>query len=121
LYNNTKFEGNCKLYSIYLSPYIYDLSELYKIGPGDSINGSVTPQLYNEDNFRPYRGYYLKDSYNMIDEVKNNREELHRLLDDMIDNPLDYEIKGKRYINIRGIFENVSTIYSEIISEKIVF
>lgn len=104
LYTNTQFPSNCVLYSMYLTPPIFDKDELFNLGTN---NGSITPELYSEIDFRPYRGYYLKDSYNMSEKDKElSRERLHELLDDMIDNPMEYEVKGKRHIIIRGIFDN---------------
>jgi len=33
------------------------------------------------------------------------RNDIHKLLDDVLDNPEEYRIKGTRHVLIRGVFE----------------
>jgi hypothetical protein len=104
-----KLRGNVVLYSIFLTPEIYDPSECYKsVKDGASLSGLI----YDEENFTPYKKITLNfspesDPYlSLVDGMTQLREQLHETLDKVLDNPNEYQVKGYRGIMIRGLFDS---------------
>ncbi len=108
---NSKFEGECLLYSINLTPSLVNPSDLIR-----SFNegGSITPILYDEKDFSPYKIIGLKYKPYLTNffgeqEYHDLRGSLHKLLDSVLDDPKKYEIPEKRNVYIRGVFQSVKT------------
>lgn len=106
-----KFKGKCYLYSISLTPVMYNPNQLIK----PVKNGAaIGPVVYDPITFEPRKHILLtwlpemvQDIYN-IDTEQEQRQIIHKLLDDVFDNPKEYETKGKREVLIRGVFEVVN-------------
>ena len=109
--DQTKFKGECFLYSLSWTPEIYDPNTFCSFKDGEKIH--VTPLMYSPEDFKAYKDIILKiDIEDLKDKDvifgKNNnpaRKEYHDLLDDALENPDKYKVKGKRGILVRGIFE----------------
>jgi hypothetical protein len=107
LKEGSELKGNVILYSIYLSPEMYDPEEFNLTNLTNEI--TICPIFYNPVNFLPKKSVTInfnpdnfKDQF-LLGETKQ-RKILHDLLDNALDNPKDYEIKSHRGITIRGIF-----------------
>jgi hypothetical protein len=77
---------------------------------------AITPTLYDIKTFEPKKKILLEFSPEMVqDQQMANgeailRQELHDLLDKVLDNPQDYQIKGERGLLIRGLFESSENV-----------
>jgi hypothetical protein len=104
-----KFKGKGYLLSLALTPEMYNPDTIHK--PVKDGAG-ITPTLYDIKTFEPKKKIVLEFSPEMIqDQQMANgeailRQELHDLLDKVLDNPQDYQIKGERGLLIRGLFES---------------
>jgi hypothetical protein len=105
-----KFKGKCYLYSISLTPELYDPSKmLVPVKNG----AAISPAIYNPMTFEPTKHILLTWSPEMAQDLSVNKDEttlrndIHKLLDDVLDNPEEYRMKGTRHIMMRGIFEVV--------------
>ena len=105
-----KFKGKGYLYSISLTPELYDPSKMLepvKNGAG------ISPAIYNPMTFEPTKHILLTWSPEMAQDLSITKDEttlrndIHKLLDDVLDNPEEYRMKGTRHIMMRGIFEVV--------------
>lgn len=102
--------GECYLYSINLTPEIFDLSKHVVI-----INnkGGITPIIYDPISFNPRRLLVLNSRVDLDDLLENKtefvRELLHKNLDEMLDNPEQHLFKGDKYVIVRGYFPNLKT------------
>ena len=72
---------------------------------------AITPTLYDTKTFEPKKKIVLEFKPERVqDGITNHeaviRQELHDLLDKVLDNPEEYQIKGERGLLIRGIFES---------------
>jgi hypothetical protein len=102
-----KFGGKGFLLSISLSPEIFNPETIHKPVKDGAC---ITPTLYDPLTFEPTKKIVLQFSPERVqDGISNNveviRQELHDLLDKVLDNPQDYQIKGERSVLVRGIFE----------------
>ena len=116
LSEKTKFKGDFKLYSIGFTPVLYSPEEIYK----PIKNGAcITPTIYNPETFTPYKKIVIEYSpESSWDEDENEfKDKLINLFKDILDNPKDYHVKGKKGILLRGIFGDY-TRESEV-SERI--
>lgn len=105
-----KFKGKGYLYSISLTPELYDPSKMFE----PVKNGAaISPAIYNPMTFEPTKHILLTWSPEMAQDLSITKDEttlrndIHKLLDDVLDNPEEYRMKGTRHIMIRGIFEVV--------------
>ena len=102
-----KFSGKSYILSLALTPKMYDPSQILK----PIKNGAgLSPVLYNPENFEPVKKIILEFRPDRPqDGITNHeaviRQELHDLLDKVLDNPENYLMEGKRELLIRGIFE----------------
>jgi hypothetical protein len=95
LHKGTTFKDVSYLYSISLTPEVYDPITLYQ----PVKNGcSITPALFNPETFLTYRQIILSS------EDLGDRKALHDKLDDILNNQREYMVKGKKSILIRGKF-----------------
>ena len=106
-----KFKGKCYLYSISLTPELYDPSKmLVPVKNG----AAISPAIYNPMTFEPTKHILLTWSPEMAQDLSVTKDEttlrndIHKLLDDVLDNPEEYRMKGTRHIMIRGVFEIVN-------------
>ncbi len=106
-----KFKGKGYLYSIYLTPELYDPSKMLE----PVKNGAaISPAIYNPMTFEPTKHILLTWSPEMAQDLSVTKDEttlrndIHKLLDDVLDNPEEYRMKGTRHVLIRGVFENVN-------------
>lgn len=106
-----KFKGKCYLYSITLTPEMYDPIKAFE----PVKNGaSISPAIYNPNTFEPTKHILLTWSPEMAQDLSVTKDEttlrndIHKLLDDVLDNPEEYRMKGTRHVLIRGIFEVVN-------------
>ena len=101
--DKSRFKGKCYLLSLSLTPEIYDPSLIITpVKDGAAISQSI----YDPNTFMPTKKILLE--YNPYDD-SSDRNYLHKLLDNVLDNPEDYRVKGEKYLMIRGIFEEVGT------------
>lgn len=102
LSDNYVFSGDVKIMSFSLTPTMYDpINWMKPIKDGCTL----TPTMYNPENFTPYKNIILNVNIeNMVDNLNNDRIYLHKKLDEILDNPKEYEPKGVRGILVRGIF-----------------
>lgn len=112
LTDNLVFKNTCQLYSIYLSPPTFN-PDLLRLGKSVKNGAMITPTHYDEETFTPIKQIRLNWSPELSNDVSSCylpqeiclREKLHEILDDILDNPKDYEIKMERAIILRGIFD----------------
>ncbi|MFW6377688.1 MAG: hypothetical protein ACOCZ5_03480 [bacterium] len=110
--NNTKFEGKVYLYGISLTPELYDYEHLLQPIKNDC---NISHRQYNPNDFtHVYRNIMIR--FNPED---YNRNELHEKLDDILNNPEDYKIKGIQNIIVRGIFEKMVKPNGEIDNREV--
>jgi hypothetical protein len=112
--DNVKIKGKCYLLSIMYTPEMFDPSTFNKpVKDG----AAITPAIYDIDTFEPKRSILLSFSPERKQEFPPSefsgeeliRQELHDLLDKVIDNPDEYIIKGTRGLIVRGIFEKIES------------
>ena len=106
-----KYKGKCYLYNISLTPEMYDPSKMLE----PVKNGAaISPAIYNPMTFEPTKHILLTWSPEMAQDLSVNKDEttlrndIHKLLDDVLDNPEEYRIKGTRHIMMRGVFEVIN-------------
>ena len=106
-----KYRGKCYLYSISLTPEMYDPSKMLK----PVKNGAaISPAIYNPMTFEPTKHILLTWSPEMAQDLSVTKDEttlrndIHKLLDDVLDNPEEYRTKGTKGILIRGVFEQIN-------------
>jgi hypothetical protein len=115
----SKFNGAGVILSIALTPEMYDPNVLTKpVKDG----AAISPVFYNATNFEPFKRIVLEFSPERIqDGITNHdniiKQELHDLLDKVLDNPKDYLVKGERAVLVRGIFQKESDNNQKPISE----
>ena len=104
LSEDIKYAGNCYLYSIALSPKVYEPDFIH------NVKGSyVTPYLYSLDTFEPIKKIILeydmiKHQDSLVTGIGDYRKELHDTLDQLIDNVQTTTVPHFRYILVRGYF-----------------
>jgi len=107
---NTKFKGKMLLYSITLTPTMYN-PETYRKPVKDGC--VLTPTMYNPENFEPYKEIIIRFNTDLepgvTEEMK--KEQTKAKLEEILNNPEEYKPKGERGILISGIF-------SEVVSDK---
>jgi hypothetical protein len=87
---------------------MYDPSRLLKPVKNGAAMG---PTIYDPLTFTPRKHILLTWSPEMVQDVTGTNDELtlrndiHKLLDDVLDNPDEYKTKGFRGILVRGLFE----------------
>jgi hypothetical protein len=103
-----KFKGKCYLLSLGLTPEMYDPNQLLKPVKNGAAMG---PTIYDPSTFEPRKHILLTWSPDVTQDLSgtNNEEKLrndiHKLLDDVLDNPDEYKTKGFRGVFVRGLFE----------------
>jgi hypothetical protein len=102
------FKGKCYLLSLTLTPEMYDPIKAFE----PVKNGaSISPTVYDPMTFEPRKHILLTWSPEMAQDLlgTNNegtlRNDIHKLLDDVLNNPEEYKTKGFRDILVRGLFE----------------
>ena len=105
-----EFKGRCYLLSLSLTPEMYDPSQLIK----PVKNGAaIGPTMYDPLTFEPKKHILLSwipeitQDILGLDTEKEQRQVIHKLLDDVLDNPEEYKTKGTRHVLVRGLFEVV--------------
>ena len=106
-----KIKGKCHLYSISLTPVMYDPNQLIKPVKNGAAMG---PTIYDPMTFEPRKHILLtwtpemaQDLFEGTNNEETLRNDIHKLLDDVLDNPEEYRTKGTRHVLIRGVFEIV--------------
>ena len=105
-----EFKGRCYLLSLSLTPEMYDPSQLIK----PVKNGAaIGPVVYDPLTFEPRKHILLTWIPEMVQDIlgldteKEQRQVIHKLLDDVLDNPEEYKTNGTRHVLVRGLFEVV--------------
>jgi len=104
----TEFKGRCYLLSLRLTPEMYDPNQLLKPVKNGAAMG---PTIYDQLTFEPRKHILLTWSPEMAQDMSGTNDELtlrndiHKLLDDVLDNPEEYKTKGMRHVLVRGLFE----------------
>ena len=110
LYDDTKFKGKVYLYNLSLTPEVYDPNLL--LNPVKN-GASIGPTIYDPIEFTPIKHILLTWNPEMAQDISGINKELtfkndiHKLLDDVLENPEEYKIKGERKILLRGVCETV--------------
>jgi hypothetical protein len=110
LYDDTKFKGKVYLYNLSLTPEVYDPNLL--LNPVKN-GASIGPTMYDPMDFTPIKHILLTWNPEMAQDISGINKELtfkndiHKLLDDVLENPEEYKIKGERKILLRGVCETV--------------
>ena len=105
-----EFKGRCYLLSLGLTPEMYDPNQLLRPVKNGAAMG---PTIYDPSTFEPRKHILLTWSPEMAQDVSGAnydstlRNDIHKLLDDVLDNPEEYKTKGLRGVLIRGLFEVV--------------
>ena len=105
----SKFKDDIYLYSIAQTPEIYD-NDLGKYIEASKKNGAcITPLFFEAGEMSPSKRVVLKFSPEELQDssmrgTNTIREDLHKLLDKVLDNPEEYRIKGTKGLIIRGVF-----------------
>jgi hypothetical protein len=74
---------------------------------------SISRTVYDPMTFEPRKHILLTWSPEMAQDLRGSNDEktlrndIHKLLDDVLDNPEEYRTKGTRHVLIRGVFEVV--------------
>ena len=104
----TEFKGKCYLLSLAITPEMYDPSQLLR----PVKNGAaIGPTIYDPLTFEPRKHILLTWSPEItqdilgLDTEKEQRQVIHKLLDDVLDRPEEYKTKGVRNVLVRGLFE----------------
>lgn len=104
-----EFKGRCYLLSLGLTPEMYDPSRLLKPVKNGAAMG---PVIYDPATFEPRKHILLtwtpemaQDLFEGTNNEETLRNDIHKLLDDVLDNPEEYKTKGVRGIMVRGLFE----------------
>lgn len=112
LTENQKFKGKCYLLSLSLTPEMFDPNKMYE----PVLDGScITPTVYDINTFEPRKKIIMEFSpeaaqdFEAINPENEIRKKLHERLDQILDNPENYRIKGTKGIMVRGMFEVVET------------
>jgi len=117
-----KFKGRCYLLSLILTPEMYDPTlMLTPVKDGAAIG----PTVYDPITFEPKRQILLTynpsvhfNFDNKFESTENfKRNEIHQLLDKVLDNFDEYKIKGVKEVLVRGLFEIVEN--GEDITENV--
>lgn len=104
LYDDTEYRGKCYLYSINLTPELYDPFSTHKpVKDGCAI----TPVMYDPKYFIPYKEIVLNQTVGMCADDSEMRASLHKKLDMILDNPKDYQVTGHRGVMIRGYMDEI--------------
>lgn len=101
-----EFKGRCYLLSLSLTPEMYDSNQLIKPVKNGAAMG---PVMYDPLTFEPRKHILLTWSPDMagMDNESTLRNDIHKLLDDVLNNPEEYKTKGTRHVLVRGLFEVV--------------
>ena len=104
-----EFKGRCYLLSLSLTPEMYDPSQLIKPVKNGAAMG---PTIYDPITFEPRKHILLtwtpemaQDLFEGTNNEETLRNDIHKLLDDVLDNPEEYKTKGLRAVLVRGLFE----------------
>ena len=104
-----EFKGRCYLLSLGLTPEMYDPSRLLKPVKNGAAMG---PVIYDPTTFEPRKHILLtwtpemaQDLFEGTNNEETLRNDIHKLLDDVLDNPEEYKTKGLRGVLVRGLFE----------------
>jgi len=104
-----EFKGRCYLLSLGLTPEMYDPSRLLKPVKNGAAMG---PVIYDPTTFQPRKHILLtwtpemaQDLFEGTNNEETLRNDIHKLLDDVLDNPEEYKTKGLRGVLVRGLFE----------------
>lgn len=108
LSKNTKFKGKLHLYSITLTPKMYNPDEFKKPVKDGCV---LTPTMYNPEDFTPFKEIIIRfnpeSEPGTTEEMK--KEQIKAKLEEILSNPQEYESKAERGILIRGIFSEVTS------------
>ena len=117
-----EFKGRCYLLSLGLTPEMYDPNQLIK----PVKNGAaIGPTIYDPSTFEPRKHILLTWSPEMAQDMSgtNNeltlRNDIHKLLDDVLDNPDEYKTKSFRGILVRGLFEVIDNNDGSEVDRKV--
>jgi len=118
----TEFKGRCYLLSLGLTPKMYNPNQLIK----PVKNGAaIGPTIYDPSTFEPRKHILLTWSPEMAQDMSgtNNeltlRNDIHKLLDDVLDNPDEYKTKSFRGILVRGLFEVIDNNDGSEVDRKV--
>lgn len=114
LVEGQKFKGVCYLLSLALTPEVFNPDTLHTPVKDGAC---ITPLVYNPETFKPLRKIVLEYSPEraqdgIVDGEYELKMEMKSLLDKVLDNPYDYQVKGERGVIVRGVFEK-----NEIVKE----
>lgn len=118
----TEFKGRCYLLSLAITPEMYDPNQLIK----PVKNGAaIGPTIYDPSTFEPIKHILLTWSPEVVQDILNidteqeQRQILHNLLDDVLDNPEEYKTKGMRHVLVRGLFEVIDNNDGSEVDRKV--
>lgn len=118
----TEFKGRCYLLSLAITPEMYDPNQLIK----PVKNGAaIGPTIYDPSTFEPRKHILLTWSPEVVQDILNidteqeQRQILHNLLDDVLDNPEEYKTKGMRHVLVRGLFEVIDNNDGSEVDRKV--
>jgi hypothetical protein len=118
----TEFKGRCYLLSLAITPKMYDPNQLLKPVKNGAAMG---PTIYDQLTFEPRKHILLTWSPEMAQDMSGTNDELtlrndiHKLLDDVLDNPDEYKTKSFRGILVRGLFEVIDNNDGSEVDRKV--
>lgn len=119
LVEGQKFKGVCYLLSLALTPEVFNPDTIHTPVKDGAC---ITPLVYNPETFKPLRKIVLE--YNperaqdgIVDGDYELKMEMKDLLDKVLDNPYDYQVKGERGVLVRGVFER-NEVVKEVIPSR---
>ncbi len=108
--DNIKLSGRIYIYSIWLTPEMYSPNEIIQVVKD---NAGITPTMFDEEDFTPHKYIIMKFSPEELQNVKasnvDSPDRLKSLLEKVLNNPAEYQVKGRRDVVIRGIFESIES------------
>jgi hypothetical protein len=103
--DDTKFVGTPYIYNISFTPEMYDPNSIHTTVKDGA---AITPTLYNPITFEPTKKIVLHfNPEGLMGETsgETKKQEIRDLLEKVLQNPEEYQIKGERGIMVRGVFK----------------
>jgi hypothetical protein len=105
--DDIKFVGKVILYNMFFTPEMFDPNKIHTTVKDGAL---ITPTLYDPMTFLPKKKIVLEFSPEELLENhylngEDKKQSIRDLLEKVLENPEEYELKGDRGVLVRGIFK----------------
>jgi len=105
--DDIKFVGKVTLYNMFFTPEMFDPNKIHTTVKDGAL---ITPTLYDPMTFLPKKKIVLEFSPEELLENhylngEDKKQSIRDLLEKVLENPEEYELKGDRGVLVRGIFK----------------